>query len=50
MSSLSKLRKNADNYKINQFYNNMTPEQYREAVRYAIENTKIQKDENLMQE
>ena len=39
MSSLSKLRKNAENYKINQFYQNMTPEQYQEGIRIAIQKT-----------
>jgi len=39
MSSLSKLRKNADKYKINEFYRNMTPEQYQEGIRIAIQNT-----------
>jgi len=39
MSSLSKLRKNAENYKINEFYRNMTPEQYQEGIRIAIQNT-----------
>ena len=39
MSSLSKLKKNAENYKINQFYQNMTPEQYQEGIRIAIQKT-----------
>lgn len=39
MSSIGKLRKNAENYKINQFYQNMTPEQYQEGIRIAIQKT-----------
>lgn len=39
MSSLSKLKKNVENYKINQFYQNMTPEQYQEGIRIAIQKT-----------
>lgn len=33
MSSIGKLRKNAENYRINEFYKNMTPEQYREGIK-----------------
>lgn len=36
MSSIGKLRKNAENYKINEFYRNMTPEQYRQGIEYAV--------------
>ena len=39
MSSLGKLKKNAEAYRINQFYNNMTPEQYREGIRLAVKNS-----------
>jgi hypothetical protein len=40
MSKLGKLRKNAENFAINDVYKNMTPEQYRNAVKYAVEKTK----------
>lgn len=36
MSSLSKLKKNAENYRMNEVYKNMTSEQYREGVRRAV--------------
>ena len=39
MSSIGKLRKNAENYRINEIYKNMTPEQYREGIRIAVKNT-----------
>lgn len=44
MSSLSKLRKNADKYKINEFLKNMTPEQYR----FGIENVKKNTEEEML--
>ena len=37
MSSLSKLKKNAENYRLDNIYKNMTPEQYRTGVRRAVE-------------
>jgi len=40
MSKLGKLRKNAENFAINDVYKNMTPEQYQKAVRYAVDKTK----------
>lgn len=36
MSSLSKLRKNTENYKINEFYKQMTPEQYKQGIKNAV--------------
>lgn len=42
MSSIGKLRKNAENYRINEFYKNMTPEQYKYAIETAIKNTQNQ--------
>ena len=39
MSSLSKIRKNVENYNINQLYNNMTPEDYKNGVRMAVNET-----------
>ena len=36
MSSIGKLRKNAENYRINEIYKNMTPEQYRQGIEYAV--------------
>ena len=38
MSSLSNLRKNVENYRLNEIYKNMTPEQYREGIRLAVKN------------
>lgn len=38
MSSIGKLRKNAENYRINEIYRSMTPEQYREGIRIAVKN------------
>ena len=39
MSSLGKLRKNVQNYNINQLYSNMTPEDYKNGVRMAVNET-----------
>ena len=39
MSSIGKLRKNAENYKLNEIYRNMTPEQYQRGIQLAIQNT-----------
>lgn len=40
MSNLSrKIQKNADNFIIDQYYKNMTPEMYREGIRNAIKTT-----------
>lgn len=36
MSSYSKLVKNAEKFKMEQMYNNMTPEQYKEGIRNAV--------------
>lgn len=36
MSSIGKLRKNAENYRINEIYRNMTPEQYRQGIENAV--------------
>ena len=36
MSKLRKLRKNAQNYEMQQIYNNMTPEQYKEGIKIAV--------------
>lgn len=36
MSSLGKIRKNVENYRMNEVYKNMTPEQYREGIRHAV--------------
>lgn len=36
MSSLSKLTKNIENYKINEFYKQMTPEQYKQGIENAV--------------
>lgn len=36
MSSIGKLRKNAENYRINQIYKQMTPEQYRQGIENAV--------------
>lgn len=36
MSKLGKLRKNAQNYEMQQIYNNMTPEQYKEGIKIAV--------------
>lgn len=38
MSSLGKYRKNAEAYRVNEFYKNMTPEKYRETLRVAVKN------------
>lgn len=37
MSSIGKLRKNAENYRVNELYRNMTPEQYKEGIRRAVD-------------
>ena len=49
MSSIGKLRKNAENYRINEFYRNMTPEQYREGIKLATKQTaeSLAKEYNL---
>ncbi len=39
MSSIGKLRKNAENYKLNEIYRNMTPERYQRGIQLAIQNT-----------
>lgn len=39
MSNLRKIKKNAEQYRINEFYRNMTPEQYREGIRAAVKNS-----------
>lgn len=39
MSSLSKIRKNVENYNINQLYSNMTPEDYKNGIRTAVNGT-----------
>ena len=39
MSRIGKLRKNAENYKLNEIYRNMTPEQYQRGIQLAIKNT-----------
>ena len=36
---MEKLRKNAENYKLNEIYRNMTPEQYQRGIQLAIQNT-----------
>ena len=38
MSKLRKIQKNAHQYEINQIYQNMTPEQYKEGIRIAVKN------------
>lgn len=40
MSCLGKLRKNVNNYEIKSIYANMSPEQYRQGVKIAVETTK----------
>lgn len=40
MSKLGKIRKNAENFMIQDVYKNMTPEQYQKAVKFAVEKTK----------
>lgn len=42
MSKLKKIRKNINNYELQQLCNNMTPEQYRQGVKIAVETTKKQ--------
>lgn len=37
MSSIGKLRKNAETYRVNEIYRNMTPEQYKEGIRRAVD-------------
>lgn len=36
MSKLGKLKKNAEKFEMQQFYSNMTPEQYREGIKVAV--------------
>ena len=38
MSSLNKIKKNAERYRMDEIYRNMTPEQYREGIRLAVKN------------
>lgn len=38
MSNLRKIKKNVEAYRINEFYRQMTPEQYREGIRSAVKN------------
>lgn len=40
MSKYGKLKKNAENFIIQDIYNNMTPDQYKKGVDYVIETTK----------
>ena len=40
MSNLRKIRKNANNYELKNIYENMSPEQYRQGVKIAVETTK----------
>lgn len=42
MSSIGKLRKNAENYRLNEIYKNMTPEQYQQGIQLAIRNTQAE--------
>lgn len=51
MSSLGKIKKNAEKFELNQIYKNMTPEQYQEGIRIAvnkaISNLAIEYDNNI---
>jgi hypothetical protein len=40
MSKYGKLRKNAENFAIQDVYRNMTPEQYQKAVNFAVDKTR----------
>lgn len=42
MSSIGKLRKNAENYRLSEIYKNMTPEQYQQGIQLAIRNTQAE--------
>lgn len=39
MSKLGKLRKNAQSFNLKEMYSSMTPEDYRNGIRIAVENT-----------
>lgn len=51
MSSLGKLRKNAQKYNMQEIYNNMTPEDYKNGIKIAVENAvknlAIEYDKNI---
>ena len=52
MSSLGKIRKNVDRYRMEQFCNQMTPEQYKQALKTAVkaatENLALEYDRRLI--
>lgn len=51
MSSLGKLRKNAQNFNLREMYSNMTPEEYRNGIKMAVESAvrdlAIEYDKNI---